>query len=65
MDVRVASLTMRFAEPLRTANATLHERELLLLRLRGDDGVVGWGEAAPLEPYDGVPLEAVREALAA
>ena len=65
MDVRIASLTLRFAAPLQTANGELRERELLLLRLRGEDGVVGWGEAAPLEPYDGVPLDAVREALAA
>ncbi|MEA2285118.1 MAG: L-Ala-D/L-Glu epimerase [Solirubrobacteraceae bacterium] len=65
MDVRVASLTLRFASPLHTAHGVLRERELLLLRIRGADGVVGWGEAAPLEPYDGVPLAAVREALAA
>jgi o-succinylbenzoate synthase len=65
MEVRIASLTLRFARPLQTAYGELRERELLLLRLRGADGVVGWGEAAPLEPYDGVPLEAVREALAA
>jgi len=65
MEVRVASLILRFARPLPTAYGELHERELLLLRLRGADGVVGWGEAAPLEPYDGVPLETVREALAA
>jgi L-Ala-D/L-Glu epimerase len=65
MDVRVASLVLRFARPLRTAHGELRERELLLLRIRGGDGVVGWGEAAPLEPYDGVPLDAVREALAA
>jgi L-Ala-D/L-Glu epimerase len=65
MDVRIASLILRFVRPLTTANGELRERELLLLRLRGGDGVVGWGEAAPLEPYDGVPLDAVREALAA
>lgn len=65
MDVRVASVTLRFAVPMPTAFGELHERELLLVRLRGSDGVVGWGEAGPLEPYDGVPLEAVREALAA
>jgi o-succinylbenzoate synthase len=64
MDVRIATLILRFARPLQTANGELRERELLLLRLRGADGVVGWGEAAPLEPYDGVPLETVREALA-
>ena len=64
MEVRIASLILRFARPLETAYGALVERELVLLRLRGADGVVGWGEAAPLEPYDGVPLEAVREALA-
>jgi o-succinylbenzoate synthase len=65
MEVRTASLILRFARPLETAYGQLHERELLLLRIRGRDGVVGWGEAAPLEPYDGVALETVREALAA
>jgi len=65
MEVRIASLILRFARPLETAYGVLLERELVLLRIRGGDGVVGWGEAAPLEPYDGVPLEAVREALAA
>ena len=64
MEVRIASLMMHFAQPLVTAYGELRERELVLLRLRGDDGVVGWGEAAPLEPYDGVPLDAVRDALA-
>ena len=65
MEVRIASLVLRFARPLETAYGELHERELVLLRLRGGDGVVGWGEAAPLEPYDGVPLDAVRDALQA
>jgi o-succinylbenzoate synthase len=40
-------------------------RDLLLLRLEDEDGVVGYGEAAPFEPYDGIPLERVAEALAA
>lgn len=65
MEVRVASTSLRFAEPLPTAFGTLQTREILLLRLRGRDGIVGWGEAGPLEPYDGVPLEIVREALEA
>jgi o-succinylbenzoate synthase len=65
MEVRIASLVLRFARPLETAYGKLHERELVLLRLRGGDGVVGWGEAAPLEPYDGVPLDHVRDALQA
>jgi o-succinylbenzoate synthase len=65
MEVRVASLALRFAQPLPTAFGTLQTREILLLRLRDGDGVVGWGEAGPLQPYDGVPLEVVREALEA
>ena len=40
MEVRIASLILRFATPLQTAYGELHERELLLLRLRGSDGVV-------------------------
>jgi L-Ala-D/L-Glu epimerase len=62
MDVRVATLTLTFAEPLPTAWGTLRQRELLMLRLRDGDGAVGWGEAAPLEPYDGVSLSTVRAA---
>jgi L-alanine-DL-glutamate epimerase-like enolase superfamily enzyme len=41
-----------------TAWGTLREREILLVRI--GEGV---GEAAPLEPYDGVPLAAVVSAL--
>ena len=46
MDVRVATVTLTFADPMRTAFGILRERELLLLRLRDADGAVGWGEAA-------------------
>jgi len=49
MDVRVATVTLTFADPMRTAFGVLRERELLLLRLRDADGAVGWGEAAALE----------------
>jgi L-alanine-DL-glutamate epimerase-like enolase superfamily enzyme len=65
MDVAVERHVLRFARPLRAAYGQLTERELLELRIRGADGVEGRGEAAPLEPYDGVPLAAVRDALAA
>lgn len=63
MDVDVATINLRFRRPVASAFGTLTERELLLLRLAGDDGIIGWGEAAPLQPYDGVPTYAVREAL--
>jgi L-alanine-DL-glutamate epimerase-like enolase superfamily enzyme len=65
MDVDFASVRLRFAQPLTTAYGELDERELLTIRIKGADEVVGWGEAAPLEPYDGVSREAVREALMA
>ena len=62
MDVRIAEATLTFAEPLPTAYGTLREREILLLRLSDADGAVGWGEAAPLEPYDGISIAKVRDA---
>ncbi|CAA9479923.1 MAG: O-succinylbenzoate synthase [uncultured Solirubrobacteraceae bacterium] len=63
MRLAVQPLTLRLREPLVTAYGTVSERELLIARLDGGDGLVGIGEAAPLESYDGVPLAAVRAAL--
>jgi o-succinylbenzoate synthase len=63
MDVELERVTYRFRQPITTAYGTLTEREVLVLRLRDEDGNLGLGEAAPLEPYDGVPLEATRDAL--
>jgi L-Ala-D/L-Glu epimerase len=59
---------LRLRIPLRTpfvtANGVLGERELVVVRLEDDEGNPGWGEAAPLEPYDGVSVDAVWAALA-
>jgi L-Ala-D/L-Glu epimerase len=63
MRLDVEHVTLALREPLHAAWGVLTERELLLVRLHGDDGVVGVGEAAPLEGYDGVPLAAARAAL--
>jgi L-alanine-DL-glutamate epimerase-like enolase superfamily enzyme len=41
----------------------LSEREVLIVRLDHPDGTWGEGEAAPLEPYDGVSMSQVRAAL--
>jgi L-alanine-DL-glutamate epimerase-like enolase superfamily enzyme len=65
MDVRVATVTLTFADPMRTAYGVLRERELMLLRLRDADGAVGWGEAAALEAYDGISQAKVRDAFEA
>jgi L-alanine-DL-glutamate epimerase-like enolase superfamily enzyme len=55
--------TLALARPLRAAFGEVRERELLLVTLTGEDGLRGFGEAAPLEAYDGVSLERVRGAL--
>jgi L-alanine-DL-glutamate epimerase-like enolase superfamily enzyme len=56
-------LSIPIRQPFVTAGGVVTERELLLLLLEGSDGTVGWGEAAPFEPYDGVPLERAIAAL--
>jgi o-succinylbenzoate synthase len=59
----VLRLSIPLREPFVTAAGVVSARELLLLRLEASDGVVGYGEAAPFEPYDGVPLERAAAAL--
>ena len=56
-------LSIPLKEPFVTAGGVVSARELVLLRIEDDDGVVGYGEAAPLEPYDGVAIEEVVQAL--
>lgn len=56
-------LSIPLREPFATSGGVVAARELLLLRLEDTDGVVGHGEAAPFEPYDGVSLDAVAAAL--
>jgi L-Ala-D/L-Glu epimerase len=55
--------TLRFSRPLRTSYGEVAERELLAISLTGEDGVTGYGEAAPLESYDGVSIERTESAL--
>jgi L-alanine-DL-glutamate epimerase-like enolase superfamily enzyme len=59
----VVRLSIPLKEPFVTSNGVVSERELLLLRLEARDGAVGHGEAAPFEPYDGVPIERAAAAL--
>jgi o-succinylbenzoate synthase len=63
MHVELARQALRFAKPIQTSYGTLHSREIVRVRLTDADGVSGWGEAAPLEPYDAVPIERVEQAL--
>jgi len=61
MIVRRHSLRLR--RPLETSYGTVTERELLVVALTDEDGVTGYGEAAPLQAYDGISLARVERAL--
>lgn len=62
-ELTVETVRLPLRAPVRAAWGTLAERELVRVRLRFGPGDAGEGEAAPLEPYDGVPLAAVLAAL--
>jgi L-alanine-DL-glutamate epimerase-like enolase superfamily enzyme len=57
--------TLRLSRPFASASGTVHARELAIATLIDDDGVEGYGEAAPLQEYDGVSFERVWRALQA
>jgi L-alanine-DL-glutamate epimerase-like enolase superfamily enzyme len=61
LEVTPARLVLR--APLVTAWGELRERQVLRVRLAWSGDDFGLGEAAPLEPYDGVSLGAVAAAL--
>lgn len=52
-----------FREPYVTARGRLERRELLLVRLHGEDGVAGLGEAAPLALRGGPGLGEIEREL--
>jgi L-alanine-DL-glutamate epimerase-like enolase superfamily enzyme len=58
-SVEVTPYALPFKEPYVTARGTLHEREMVLLRLRDQDGFVGLGEAVPLSLRGGAGLKTV------
>jgi o-succinylbenzoate synthase len=61
-SVEVIPYALPFKEPYVTARGVLERREMVLLRLRDEDGVVGLGEAVPLSLRGGAGLtEVVRE----
>jgi L-Ala-D/L-Glu epimerase len=61
-SVEVIPYALPFREPYVTARGVLERREMVLLRVRDEDGVVGLGEAVPLALRGGVSLtQVVRE----
>jgi o-succinylbenzoate synthase len=63
VSVEVIPYALPFREPYVTASGTLTRREMALLRLRDDDGLVGLGEAVPLSLRGGTKLKQVVEEL--
>jgi o-succinylbenzoate synthase len=63
VKVELAQVTAPLRAPFVTASGSVVQRDLLLLRLEGPDGHTGFGEAAPLERYDGVGTDDCRAAL--
>jgi len=58
-SVEVIPYALPFRRPYVTARGRLEQREMVLLRLRDEDGLVGLGEAVPLSLRGGVGLAEV------
>ncbi len=63
MRLDFAQRTLTLSRPLRTSYGLLTKRDLLAVSITDENGVSGHGEAAPLEPYDGISIERARAAL--
>ena len=63
MKADLERVTLTLSEPLVSASETTTERELILVCLEGEHGLIGWGEAAPLERFDGVSVDRCVAAL--
>lgn len=63
MKLELERRALRFRHPLQTSYGELCERELIVVSLTDEEGAVGYGEAAPLEPYDGVSVKRTQTAL--
>jgi o-succinylbenzoate synthase len=62
-DVELIPFALPFRDPYTTARGTLDSREMILLRLRSDQGHVGLGEAVPLALRGGATIERVERSL--
>jgi L-Ala-D/L-Glu epimerase len=65
VKLSVQRRTLRLASALETSYGAVREREILSVSLTDADGLTGYGEAAPLQAYDGVSVERVAQALEA
>ncbi len=63
MRLSLQSKRLSLTNPLQTSYGAVREREILSVSLTDADGISGYGEAAPLEPYDGIEIARVKRAL--
>jgi L-alanine-DL-glutamate epimerase-like enolase superfamily enzyme len=61
--LEVERRVLKLRRPFATSYGTLRERELVAISLTDEDGITSYGEAAPLEPYDGVSVARTVSAL--
>jgi o-succinylbenzoate synthase len=59
LQAEVVPYALPFKEPYVTARGRLMRREMVLLRIRDEDGIEGLGEAVPLSLRGGLGIEAV------
>lgn len=64
-SVEVIPYALPFRTPYVTARGRLDRREMVLLRLRSDDGLIGLGEAVPLSLRGGTALAQIVTELSA
>ena len=58
-DIQFEVRSFRFEEPMRVAFATITEMETCIVRVITDEGLTGYGEAAPFPYVTGDTLETV------
>ena len=63
LSARVYRYALPLRRPLPLPGGAIRERRGLLLRLEGPEGIVGWGEAAPLPGFSKESLEEAAAAL--
>ena len=63
MKVRIRRVSAPLRAPWTTAGGEIKARELLVVALADTEDLVGLGEAAPLESYDGLTIDDVETAL--
>jgi L-Ala-D/L-Glu epimerase len=63
MELTARPLSRPLRAPFTAGHGTVTDRPLVLVAVRAADGATGYGEAAPLESYDGVSIADVLVAL--